>query len=35
MKKKFEVYFSTGNKGDKGGIFRSRFCINYKRFQAN
>ena len=35
MKKKFEVYFSTGNKGVSGEIFRARFCINYKRFLAN
>ena len=35
MNKKFDVYFSTGNKGVDEGIFRSRFCINYKRFLAN
>ena len=35
IKKKFEVYFSTGNKGVDGEDISPRFCINYKRFLAN
>jgi hypothetical protein len=33
--KKFEVYFSTGNKGVNVGDILPGFCINYKRFLAN